>query len=357
MSQGGRVFLFGAGCSKCAGLPLTSELTDKVLASDKIGAVTKEILNAIRVGFEGSSHANIEDYLSELVDLLAIADRRAERLSEDCSVALGESSYERNSIRTALTEIKCEISEIISVEVNPEFHCRLARVLHQPLRPGKSGTERRVDYLVLNYDTLVEDALALERVRYSDGMDGGRTGWWQPSLLSQSDLDAKVLKLHGSIDWCRLNDNPFPRRLNPQLSLESDPSQQIVIWPAATKYRETQIDPYAELLDRARYSLTPIRNDQRVLVVLGYSFGDSHINIEIDRALRSSNGNLTVAAFTPDKSPSGQLQEWHGDPDVSRQVLIFCNNGFFHGDVEITSATDLLWWKFENLVRLLEGQR
>ena len=75
MAEGGQAFLLGAGCSKCAGLPLTGELTEKALESDKLNEDTKEVLEAIRSNFDGADYPNIEDFLSELVDLIAIADR------------------------------------------------------------------------------------------------------------------------------------------------------------------------------------------------------------------------------------------------------------------------------------------
>src|SRR5258707_4787686 len=76
MTQSGRAFLLGAGCSSCAGLPLTAQLTSEALASKDLDTSTKEILTAIQDNFSGAKGPNIEDYLSELVDLLAIADRR-----------------------------------------------------------------------------------------------------------------------------------------------------------------------------------------------------------------------------------------------------------------------------------------
>ena len=76
LTQSGKAFLIGAGCSKCAGLPLTAELTKKTLASALLDATTKIILTAIEALFSGAKTANIEDYLSELVDLVAIAERR-----------------------------------------------------------------------------------------------------------------------------------------------------------------------------------------------------------------------------------------------------------------------------------------
>jgi hypothetical protein len=79
LAQSGRAFLIGAGCSKCAGLPLTAELTNETLNSTALDATTKAILAAIRDLFVGATDANIEDYLSELIDWLAIAERRALR--------------------------------------------------------------------------------------------------------------------------------------------------------------------------------------------------------------------------------------------------------------------------------------
>ena len=72
-------FLIGAGCSKCAGLPLTKELTEKVLANTDLDCTSKKILIAVKGIFAEAAGAHIEDYLSEIVDLLAITDRRAER--------------------------------------------------------------------------------------------------------------------------------------------------------------------------------------------------------------------------------------------------------------------------------------
>ena len=85
-----------------------------------------------------------------------------------------------------------------------DTHRAFVRAIHKSLRPGKWASDQSVDYLVLNYDTLIEDALALERMPFSDGLDGGSTGWWNPTTLDRTDLVARVLKLHGSINWCEL---------------------------------------------------------------------------------------------------------------------------------------------------------
>lgn len=356
MSQSGRAFLLGAGCSKCANLPLTGELTSKALRSDELGADSKKILSAIQASFEGSSpDAHIEDFLSELVDLIAIASRRFTRNATEKTVLLDRKDYTAEQLFEAAEEIKRAIAKVIDQKVNIETHKRFIEALHRPLRPGKNSSNHHVDYLVLNYDTVIEDALALARVPFSDGIDGGVSGWWNPETFDRKGLAARVFKLHGSIDWHELPGSTLPHRVAPNVELPDLGSRRILIWPASTKYRETQLDPYAQLANRARGVLNPGPGSQRVLVICGYSFGDAHINIEIERALRSSSGDLTLVAFTHEAEPAGKLKEWHEDANISEQVLIYANHGFFHGQEIRRSEAELLWWKFEHITRILEG--
>ena len=356
LAQGGRAFLIGAGCSQCAGLPLTATLTQTVLGSTVLDQTTKGVVVTICTSFAGAGDPNIEDYLSELIDLLAIAERRTLRGATKRDVTLEGVDYGAASLQKAAAQLKEAIAQVIETKVSTDTHQDFVRALHRPQRPGTSQSGQTVDYLVLNYDTVLEDALALEHVPFADGLDGGVTAWWNPQTFERADLAARVLKLHGSIDWCEFPDDPLPRRIGGRLQL-SGIARRILIWPASTKYREAQLDPYAQLAERARRVLRPHGGSQRVLVVCGYSFRDTHINLEIESALRESAGNLTVVAFTSDNELSGVLKMWHEDPSVTEQVLVFGNRGFFHGTHSTPSTTDLLWWKFENVTRLLGGER
>jgi len=333
------------------------ELTQETLKSDVLDTTTKTILKAIEKLFDGATDANIEDYLSELIDLLAIADRRTARGAKQKDVFIEGVSYSEVQLRAASDQIKRGIAKIFDKKVNIETHQSFIRALHRPLRPGKPTSGQTVDYLVLNYDTLLEDALALERVSFADGIDGGVTGWWEPETFDRDGLAARVFKLHGSINWCELPDDPLPRRIGDSLQITGASERRILIWPASTKYRETQLDPYAQLAERARRVLRPDSGSHCVLVVCGYRFADAHINLELDRALRESKGYLTIVVFTSDNEPSGQLEKWHKDASVADQVMIFANRGFFHGTQSAATTKDLLWWKFENITRLLGGER
>jgi hypothetical protein len=355
--QSGRAFLIGAGCSKCAGLPLTAELTQEAIKSDTLDATSKAILAAVKSLFDGAANSHIEDYLSELVDLLAISERRTERGASQAQVQIDGQPYSAAQLRAAAEQIKQAISQAIGKPVAIETHRAFVAAVRRLARDGKAASSSVVDYLVLNYDTVIEDALALERIPYADGIDGGVTGWWSPETFGRDGLAARVLKLHGSVDWCEIAGDPLPRRIAPTLQVQDMQERRILIWPASTKYRETQLDPFAQLADQARRVMRPNRGSQRVLVICGYSFGDAHINIEIDRALRESAGDLTVIAFSSEESLMGKLKEWNQTTGIRDQVLIFAKRGFFHGDTAEPSSHDLPWWKFENVVRLLGGER
>ena len=357
LTQSDKAFLLGAGCSKCAGLPLTAELTEKTLDSSLLVPITKQILASIQDLFEGSTCANIEDYLSELVDLVAIAERREFRGATNASVSVKGLDYSAPQLKDAVDEIKNAIVETIDVGVNLEFHLKFIQAVHRPSRPGRTVTASPVDYIVLNYDTLIESALALEKLCYSDGMSGGSSAWWDASTYDMNGLDARVLKLHGSIDWSEMAGDPLPRRIAKNLALPAGNDQKVLIWPASTKYRETQRDPYAQLSSKVGSVLRPHSSRQAVLTVCGYSFSDSHINIEIERALRESGGELTMVVFTFDDVPAGDLERLHHDDAISDQVRIYARRGFFHGTTAEKSTVDLPWCKFENVTRLLGGER
>jgi hypothetical protein len=358
LTQGKCIFLLGAGCSKCAGLPLMGELTDKVLERDCLSNDSKSILEGIRSNFENGIAPNIEDYLSELIDHLSIADRRFEKGIKDPSATIGEKKYSKEQLRKAVEEIKEGISKCIkrpTNNANTSVHRAFVKAVHKQNRPGRPTQLSNITYLVLNYDTLLEDALALEKIPFCDGIEGGSSGWWNPSKFTLPGIHSNVLKLHGSIDWLQIENDPLPRRCAPGIIPDTE-EKTILIWPASTKYTQAQLDPYAQLLNQARLELEAKKQSEKVLFTCGYSFADAHINAEIDRALRVSEGNLTVVALTSDNEPLGQLKQWHDDKGISDQIRIYANKGVFHGSDTQRSESDLLWWKFENFVRLLRGE-
>lgn len=361
LSQSRRAFVIGAGCSKYAGLPLMNELTEKVL--DKLldngrdNGRAHAVLEGLQNHFAGSESCTIEDYMSELVDHIAIAERRKLRSATASNVTINENEYSPDYLGKALIEIKNTIADVIGKK-KPEIsvHRKFVHAIHHVLQSGKAVQPKWVDYYTLNYDTLFEDALSLERIPVADGFNGGATGWWDDQAYKDDSAQARILKVHGSIDWCLWASEVLPRRVRQGLVVD-DTQERVLIWPASTKYREAQRDPFAQIIEVMRRGLRPTSGTQVVLTICGYSFGDAHVNVELDRALRESDGRLTIIAFTNEDEPKGQLKDWRDDVDVRDQVRIHANRGFFHGTTEERSEDDLPWWRFEMLTRLLGGER
>jgi hypothetical protein len=72
-------------------------------------------------------------------------------------------------------------------------------------------------------------------------------------------------------------------------------ASRLLIYPQATKYHATQRDPFAaqfELLRRA-----PNSPRDNTFAVCGYSFGDEHINQEIELAMARPDCRATLLAF------------------------------------------------------------
>lgn len=363
LSQSSLAFLIGAGCSFKAGLPLMPQLTEEVLGHNTLEGDSKTLLEKIKELFGSARDATIEDYMSEIVDLLSIADRRARRGATHVKVSVGDQQRGADELQVALQEIKQAISEVIGKDVDVSTHQNFVRAIHGSLQAGKAG--RCVDYFVLNYDTLVEDALGLEQISYVDGFTGAATGWWKPGTFGSDGVAARVFKIHGSMDWCVLGDDLLPRRIPARIKTDASRSH-VLIYPAATKYKETQRDPFAQLFHQMRQSLRPGAKEEMVLAICGYSFGDSHIDLEIETALYQSKGRLTLAVFYEDKSNGElfsdddatpkKLKSWMDNPELTSQIRLYSNKGFFHAGTEV-KMSDVPWWRFEILARLLGGER
>ena len=358
MGQNNRVFLIGAGCSRCAKLPLMSELTESVLNEDMLGDSAKRVLSYLKKQYEGGHGTTIEDYMSDITDIMAIVARRQHCGAKNEKISLNEEQHGLEELENVLNEIKSVMVKILEPKVDIATHREFVRTV-TALRTGKSG-HGRVDYFVLNYDTLIEDALALECLDFVDGFAGGAVGWWDASVYGRNNVGARVFKVHGSIDWRLLEGDPMPRRMRGKILLESIKSEvreRVMIWPAATKYRETQRDPFAQILELMRLSLNPKQSQEVILTICGYRFADMHINVEIDRALRESQKRLNILIFTEEDEPVHWLKRWFEDKQVNEQVRIHAKRGFFHGGKVYKTDQELAWWKFENIVRLLGGEK
>lgn len=374
-----QLWLLGAGISKEAGIPLMNPLTDQIerLLVDDLSKMYEDIREAL------SEDANVEDILSHLGDLIALAQR-----SRDKTSTLGETEYSEDQLKELHSEIQSNIRDILRFGYKPAFddqdeisgdsdnpivdvknHLNFVRALFNERR---AGFNRRppVKFFTTNYDTLLEDALALNKLNYIDGFSGGAMAYWNPAIYEQTfplQLDAELYKLHGSIDWF-VNEEEIVVRRREGVKYPDEERSRLLIYPQATKYMLSRKDPFAGLFTNFRKWLHSEKSS--ILVICGYSFRDEHINEEIHQMMSISGNSLTILAFvkqnenSSDRESKGlpdQLYKWLSSDQVKwkERLVVASDYGLFLGnmDKKLIPSEDQSydWWTFKGLTKLLKN--
>jgi hypothetical protein len=157
---------------------------------------------------------------------------------------------------------------------------------HHALAQWIARIDRKVpvELFTTNYDTLLERALEDERVPTFDGFVGSRRPFFTNAGLTNHDAAppkrwARVWKIHGSINWHRSKDADGSLRI----TREAEDNAGELIYPSAHKYDESRMQPYLAMIEHLGRVLE--RPEETVLLTIGYSFGDQHINRVIFDAL------------------------------------------------------------------------
>jgi len=358
-------WLLGAGISVDASIPLMYPLTDRVMKLlDE--SEHKTLLETLRSVLP--DHANIEHLLSSIGDYTALAER-----SNDQSVDVGGTTFTAEKLKEAHATVVDKIAETIRWGYEPvndddhperigsaeepiikiDVHRAFVSALFNTTQAGLQERRGPVRIFSTNYDTLLEDALSLEAISYWDGFSGGAVafrahgfGQDEPS----KGYRAHVVKLHGSIDWHLGEDGRVWRVRDGDAYPER--RQRVLIYPQATKYLATQRDPFAAQFDLLRRALANLSDN--VLAICGYSFGDDHINQEIEHAMDHPNSRTTLLAFCNEIPEC--LEDWRKRAWGAR-VYIATPKGLFVGEEgphnEPSTGGSRGWWRFSGLTKLL----
>ena len=369
---GRQQWLLGAGASVESGIPLMYPLTTRVRAC--LGGNDLTLFDAVMADLPNNSH--VEHTLSHLGDLIALASRSKKQTafigSNEVPLADMEAAYHsiikwiattvrygyRASSSTKAEEIGKSDNPIVDVEAHLKF-------VHQVFN-GRANLEPRsqVGFITTNYDTLLEDALAMDRRIALDGFSGGGIAYWSGDSVDPSapagNKSHKVLKLHGSVDWFR-DPNMGLLRVRYGVKYLSDLASTL-IYPQATKYLETQKDPFARIFDCFRRTLRISEN--HLLGIVGYSFGDDHINTEIEHALSDRNNKTVVIAFSREVDGSAgpslcpTLKRWLGSDQYGSRIYVATNKALYNGSHRHTPplvSPELSWWTFDGVTKFLES--
>jgi hypothetical protein len=189
-----------------------------------------------------------------------------------------------------------------------QFYRRLVQRDHSLPRPWVFTT---------NYDLFSETAMDRAGIPYLNGFMGSIERRFNPAVfryaLSQqmdlasrkwSTVDSLVYfcKLHGSISWESRGEGMFPVvETNPELIA----NEQLLIYPTPAKQGASFVSPYSDMF---REFQTRVAREQSVLISIGYSFGDEHVNNILFQALTIPTFRLIIFADTRNEVVNRLLQ-------------------------------------------------
>ena len=192
------------------------------------------------------------------------------------------SGLKRGEIAILEESVRKTIAKIVTPDLrtipSEHPHRKLARWLI------KTSRQNPVEIFTVNYDVLIEHALEAERVPTFDGFVGSFQPFFHPDSLRRLESApganwTRLWKMHGSVTWRRIEKDARVRVVRG----DTDPAGEM-IYPSFQKYDESRQQPYSAFTDRLSRFL---EQDDALLIVAGFGFGDEHINNLIFGALEN----------------------------------------------------------------------
>lgn len=195
-----------------------------------------------------------------------------------------------------------------------------------------------IDLFSLNYDLCIEKAFTAARKPYTNGF---RAGVWAPTTL-QGNHQIRLFKLHGSLDWvdeepygiCSLEYPCHPEKD----TIKHDNTKPLLIF--GTSHKLSPREPFLSLA----YHFSQSVLNTTSLVIIGYSFGDDHVNRIIEQGLRK-NQKLRIIVVAPSAEQKTQaisfLERQPRVTTINKGAKEALNNNMIAKKVwELTEETD-----------------
>jgi len=282
----GLIVLLGAGASVDAGMPTVADLTKELRQrlpdlrdmNGKRGADFPRLFDRI-ARLDPTASCNYERFF-QWIEFLFKA--RVEPFGQIVELKIGSRLVDAASyIRPVIGE---EIKRLlVSRKTKPRYLARLAGFIPQ---------KGRLDVFILNYDCCVEDACRAAKIDITTGFDPD-THLWKPSVFRIRWRGLNLHKLHGSLRW-------FPERYGTTLrELRPKDRKQLSPCPAVSHLPELVLGPASKVQDDDPFltlfcRFTAAMRRARTCVVMGYGYGDDHINAVIKRGLEAGVSVIDV---------------------------------------------------------------
>lgn len=260
---------------------------------------------SIYAGSQDTRQFKLEEYKTKYAGLSSIIDEVGKLcgIEDQLNALITVRSYynlvkdEKNEklVSNLIDEIK---GVLIDSFVNSVDYRKLS--LHEIflLKLRTFGCLRRTDIYTPNYDLAFEYSLDKLAIEYKDGFSGFVNRLFDPRTLQGKDKTG-LIKIHGSVNW--IVEEGKVKEFQPKFKdgkVIIDDTAPVLIYPTSHKLYQTYSTPYSELM---RHMLDEMETGKNVVIVLGYKYGDDHINEILFKALENPNNIFYFFLYNPDE--------------------------------------------------------
>lgn len=308
-------FLIGSGCSSFEeegsqiGIPVMAPLTKEFYDSTAFKNYKDDLKTKLKIDVKDDKFStNLELFLSTLHSLSFFLSKQS---GSDENESLEKVQNLIREARNFLLEKCLNENNSKSEKDKPSIDKPLLDLYKEFYRKllTRNSTLPRLNIFTTNYDLYSERAMDDLGIHYVNGFTGGIQKFFNPAIfnyalaekmdLSQSkwsviDNFFYLYKLHGSVNWIENNtDNKlFKVKEIQDPTLEKLKNEKtIMIHPTPLKYNVSLGSPYSDLFREFQRKLMSNNN---ILVTIGYSFSDEHINNLIFQAFTIPSFRLIV---------------------------------------------------------------
>ncbi|WP_273724251.1 SIR2 family protein [Leuconostoc mesenteroides] len=299
--------LIGSGAS-VPDIPLMNKTMKEIVKNPKNKDIKKQLLSYLNLSdeetrifskyFENKKFSDDEWKIVEKYDYFSNIE--------------GFMSYLQQKIATAefkshrITAVKVfEKLKSLFIETIPKFNDDkyLGKVsvnyqnFYQSIFSQRQEESPKLNIFTTNYDLFNEVALEKNEIKYTSGFKQGLVSKFDINQFNFRQVDernrykdrwqpttkeANLYKLHGSINWIEKDKNIVQSNAD---------DTNIIIYPTILKHIETAQIPYSPLF---RDLSIQLQKPNSTLIIIGYGFGDDHINNLILQNLSHQDFNLII---------------------------------------------------------------
>ena len=301
------IFLLGAGASANAGIPVSSQMVENIekLLKTSEWEKYKDLYFLIKSGINYSAGLSGDLPLFNIETLLFVLEELVQKEKHLLYPFIGSWNIRFNEvikdnfklISSFQKEIKKQLKDWVGIEdASKSEYFKYFKKL-------KDKLNHSLRVFTLNYDKCIE--VNTKNPGFEFSLERGferDTKKWNHKRISErvrdDEPDIYLYKLHGSIDWKR------DRETNVVKYVDNEAPYPDLIF--GTQNKLSYSDPYLFLFSEFRhYTL-----NAKLIVCIGYSFSDEHINGLIEQALKQDGTKRLLSVMKGSKKSKNELKKF-----------------------------------------------